>query len=188
MKRYSMFALSKEESLCLMYDYNTDEYMVYDEQLAGRNSYKLFIIQPFIIFAMEELADYLMKVHVQYRFFIGLLVFAATAIIISVLLERYMYHYGEGMKEQSEKIPEPPQESLEEWAGDMVERSRTACRVTGILAAVTAALLIFFMKTGTAVLLLFAMCVYFVTYFIWLAARPDLQRKYIKEIHDRKTA
>ena len=121
-----------------------------------------------------------MDYHTGNRLFVGIFVFLVYAALCMLASEMHLLYYMDMIWKQSEHICKPSDELLKDWMGGVAERSKTAYSVTEILTIITIGLLAAFCKTGTAVFLLFAMCVCFVMYYIWSVLNPNLQKKYIK--------
>ena len=181
MKRYSLIMLSQTGDKKVMYDFYTGDYMQHIETPSKNNGYIWLLFQPFAIFGLEILGQWLMAYPARVRMIMGIIAFLLGAAVSTISWEVFLSYYGKRIITESRKIPEPTDSVLRQWTSDFPRRIRNASRLMAIFAVVTIIIIAVFMVTGVPLALTFALCVYCIAYFIWASARPNLLKRFMKE-------
>ena len=174
MARFRMILLDQANNKKTVFDYSTGEYLEYYEQSAAHSSQLWFIVQPFVIFALETYSESLMLQPFSSRLMLGSASFLFAMILISLAWEIYLASWRRRIRSISRIIQEPSAEVQKKWAEGCRRRCRNAFLLTGAMAAVTTCLLLAFILTGITAFLSIAACAYCLLYFVLGIAQPGL--------------
>ena len=166
----------------ILYDNKTGKYMRYrDDAKDTAVGGSALLVQPFMIYAIERVIDRFSLLSGAARISMGFLVFFVSMLCMAGVTHVFLYYWNTKITKRATEIPEPGKETRKRWTVDHPRRIRNSYKLKITLSAISSGVFIMFLWSGAALLMIFALCIEYISYFLWAISRPDLLRKWDQE-------